>query len=181
MFTRAKKHFDGYRLAETTNFMLKHHIKYHRDDQLGTLRFMFKVKKHFLSAFRRQVAEAVPIKMNADCSSHFLMNDKLEYNRCLIPDILELETPEESQLVHRINEDTIRIRRLSLGLWERWKKMGGGLPSLKEPRRHPNLNIEEMLRINLEDIQKEDLDEICLLYTSPSPRDMRRSRMPSSA
>ena len=27
-------------------------------------------------------------------------------------------------------------------------------------------------------IQKEN---ICLLYTSPSPRDMRRSRMPSSA
>ena len=25
------------------------------------------------------------------------------------------------------------------------------------------------------------LYEICLLYTSPSPRDMRRSRMPSSA
>ena len=24
-------------------------------------------------------------------------------------------------------------------------------------------------------------EEICLLYTSPSPRDMRRSRMPSSA
>ena len=28
------------------------------------------------------------------------------------------------------------------------------------------------------DIEK---DIICLLYTSPSPRDMRRSRMPSSA
>ena len=26
-----------------------------------------------------------------------------------------------------------------------------------------------------------DLDMLCLLYTSPSPRDMRRSRMPSSA
>ena len=25
------------------------------------------------------------------------------------------------------------------------------------------------------------LAEFCLLYTSPSPRDMRRSRMPSSA
>ena len=24
-------------------------------------------------------------------------------------------------------------------------------------------------------------DDVCLLYTSPSPRDMRRSRMPSSA
>ena len=27
----------------------------------------------------------------------------------------------------------------------------------------------------------DNLDKICLLYTSPSPRDMRRSRMPSSA
>ena len=26
-----------------------------------------------------------------------------------------------------------------------------------------------------------DLDEICLLYTSPSPRDRQKSRMPSSA
>ena len=29
--------------------------------------------------------------------------------------------------------------------------------------------------------QKEHMDIACLLYTSPSPRDMRRSRMPSSA
>ena len=28
---------------------------------------------------------------------------------------------------------------------------------------------------------KDDTKSICLLYTSPSPRDMRRSRMPSSA
>ena len=27
----------------------------------------------------------------------------------------------------------------------------------------------------------EKLHNVCLLYTSPSPRDMRRSRMPSSA
>ena len=31
------------------------------------------------------------------------------------------------------------------------------------------------------DVNKLTLDELCLLYTSPSPRDMRRSRMPSSA
>ena len=30
-------------------------------------------------------------------------------------------------------------------------------------------------------IKKADKNKICLLYTSPSPRDMRRSRMPSSA
>ena len=28
---------------------------------------------------------------------------------------------------------------------------------------------------------EEELDKICLLYTSPSPRDRTRSRMPSSA
>ena len=31
------------------------------------------------------------------------------------------------------------------------------------------------------DFRVERLNEACLLYTSPSPRDMRRSRMPSSA
>ena len=30
-------------------------------------------------------------------------------------------------------------------------------------------------------IRNAGLDKACLLYTSPSPRDMRRSRMPSSA
>ena len=30
-------------------------------------------------------------------------------------------------------------------------------------------------------VQRPDLPEICLLYTSPSPRDRTRSRMPSSA
>ena len=29
--------------------------------------------------------------------------------------------------------------------------------------------------------EKDNNSDICLLYTSPSPRDMRRSRMPSSA
>ena len=29
--------------------------------------------------------------------------------------------------------------------------------------------------------KKEDLDRLCLLYTSPSPRDYAASRMPSSA
>ena len=31
------------------------------------------------------------------------------------------------------------------------------------------------------EILDEELIDTCLLYTSPSPRDMRRSRMPSSA
>ena len=36
-------------------------------------------------------------------------------------------------------------------------------------------------RAAVELVNNSDLYKICLLYTSPSPRDMRRSRMPSSA
>ena len=35
--------------------------------------------------------------------------------------------------------------------------------------------------VSAESAADTDLAYICLLYTSPSPRDMRRSRMPSSA
>ena len=35
--------------------------------------------------------------------------------------------------------------------------------------------------IDGEKLQRAALDEFCLLYTSPSPRDRTRSRMPSSA
>ena len=33
----------------------------------------------------------------------------------------------------------------------------------------------------IEDLDADSLDTVCLLYTSPSPRDKRQSRMPSSA
>ena len=36
-------------------------------------------------------------------------------------------------------------------------------------------------RLNADEVRKEANDWDCLLYTSPSPRDCDRSRMPSSA
>ena len=38
--------------------------------------------------------------------------------------------------------------------------------------KRPNIN---------EEVSSEDWDNFCLLYTSPSPRDPKTSRMPSSA
>ena len=35
--------------------------------------------------------------------------------------------------------------------------------------------------LNMESVSKSDAKETCLLYTSPSPRDVEESRMPSSA
>ena len=40
---------------------------------------------------------------------------------------------------------------------------------------------ESQLTDSMDAIIKVDKDSICLLYTSPSPRDRTRSRMPSSA
>ena len=43
-------------------------------------------------------------------------------------------------------------------------------------------NIDQFInQVIPEDIQIKDKSSDCLLYTSPSPRDKRQSRMPSSA
>ena len=46
-----------------------------------------------------------------------------------------------------------------------------------------NTYVKEMLSLRLKGAinAREQLTEICLLYTSPSPRDRQKSRMPSSA
>ena len=50
---------------------------------------------------------------------------------------------------------------------------------LKEGKSVKELNqkIQELLGLEMDF----EVHKVCLLYTSPSPRDMRRSRMPSSA
>ena len=67
-------------------------------------------------------------------------------------------------------------------------KLKGGS---KEPGRNivatiSKKQLEDIANQKMADLNAHDLDEAvkiiaCLLYTSPSPRDMRRSRMPSSA
>ena len=42
-------------------------------------------------------------------------------------------------------------------------------------------DIVAMIKAALPDAEVEMTDLACLLYTSPSPRDKRQSRMPSSA
>ena len=44
-----------------------------------------------------------------------------------------------------------------------------------------NTNSDQRITIALKILQNMKLNTYCLLYTSPSPRDKRQSRMPSSA
>ena len=52
-------------------------------------------------------------------------------------------------------------------------------------KRYPNgapagINLEDLAQLKTQNTFETHLD-ICLLYTSPSPRDRQKSRMPSSA
>ena len=58
------------------------------------------------------------------------------------------------------------------------------VPATRETLKQYSLRAlgKPVIEINVDDDQLEDrIDEACLLYTSPSPRDRTRSRMPSSA
>ncbi|GAB5801993.1 hypothetical protein JMUB7527_28590 [Staphylococcus aureus] len=74
---------------------------------------------------------------------------------------------------------------MSRGLGDVYKRQTKDIDKLELIRDYlrPALELYD-ISINLPDTfsPKEGKKiEICLLYTSPSPRDMRRSRMPSSA
>ena len=62
----------------------------------------------------------------------------------------------------------------------------GSEPSISEIKIRFEKEFQILIK-NLESISKQDLEnileqqKICLLYTSPSPRDLSTSRMPSSA
>ena len=54
------------------------------------------------------------------------------------------------------------------------------LLSLEEAAKRADLTLEE-LQQNIKEGRLATVANTCLLYTSPSPRDRTRSRMPSSA
>ena len=86
------------------------------------------------------------------------------------------------------------LKEVALELWNTTKKLRPGLP--KAPRAQLVLKalltigdmsdqLEAAMVLGVIEAQEPDDEpgqgEACLLYTSPSPRDTRRSRMPSSA
>ena len=76
---------------------------------------------------------------------------------------------------------TLLLDRATLSQKNNWADERGfvyvifPISSLSEALRCSTMSIKRALR------SLEDADLICLLYTSPSPRDRTRSRMPSSA
>ena len=62
------------------------------------------------------------------------------------------------------------------------RALQGGAPKYHEKNaRAGKLFVRDRLRLLLDDAEGFVEDGLCLLYTSPSPRDRQKSRMPSSA
>ena len=59
--------------------------------------------------------------------------------------------------------------------------LGRGYASLLGNDKEQEAEVKQETVISKEVVQVPDLNKVCLLYTSPSPRDQRGSRMPSSA
>ena len=66
--------------------------------------------------------------------------------------------------------------------WTIWKMWGASIAKNRRRARR-NLNPSELSSGQRDREIEENIDEVerCLLYTSPSPRDRQKSRMPSSA
>ena len=60
-------------------------------------------------------------------------------------------------------------------------RAGGGKARVKAQHDRGKLTARERLDLLLDPDSFEEWDMFCLLYTSPSPRDRQKSRMPSSA
>ena len=80
------------------------------------------------------------------------------------PNIRAVEVAEIERFIAKMEEKPFRVKQIVEWLWQK----------------HAH-SFDEMTNLSL-DLRKKLVEHFtCLLYTSPSPRDRTRSRMPSSA
>ena len=88
----------------------------------------------------------------------------------------------ESECLEMDGEDLLKLYpafRPVHELLQDAKVMDGFIPSMFEEAKRQQQQQQQQQQQNKQEEEEEEED--CLLYTSPSPRDKRQSRMPSSA
>ena len=89
------------------------------------------------------------------------------FSKLLLPTLKD--APQEAEVIsHKLMLRAGMVRKVASGIYT-WLPLG-----LKVLRKIENIVREEMDNSGAQEV-------FCLLYTSPSPRDRTRSRMPSSA
>ena len=122
----------------------------------------------------------IPKRWKLRLSRHFwresYFNDllkRLETNSDVDPTIVEIDKKRYLKMTEE-NKSSINAGRSIDEILKRFDK------KIKDPRRpSKGRNVSKIIREFLK--IKCQIDKACLLYTSPSPRDLSTSRMPSSA
>ena len=95
---------------------------------------------------------------------------------------LELGTAESERTLSHLTGQLEQYRQNKLELLKPKKAEKKTMSEAERKEAIKYLKNKKLLRNTLEDIAKSGIvGETCLLYTSPSPRDLSTSRMPSSA
>ena len=103
---------DSYRLLEKDSFILQHHVQKHGDRKLGDMKIRFETHKKHQTSFRRQIGEAVAIKLSRNYPKIININNKFEYTCCILPDIGALEPePLEKERADEENKTIERQRK----------------------------------------------------------------------
>ena len=133
---------------------------------LGAIQFRFSAIQYFTSAFRRQIGEAVEIKESVRSSKSTNLNSKLEYNRCMIPDITSTEQTHkedeaEVKLVKRISE----LKSKATLMHGRWKTEMAkrGRPVGRVKQRTPNVTPSQLECL---DPKRMTFEELNWVFTS---------------
>ena len=92
---------------------------------------------------------------------------------------IETKQSDAEQLVRSKLDELIQFRSQTDDIKEFWgKQFDLGLAWVQYPEGAGGLGINPKYQLLVTEILRE---QGCLLYTSPSPRDRQKSRMPSSA
>ena len=116
----------------------------------------------------RLMSESAPLVPSGNFELAVLKDTEVELVSRPIPRVVRNLLIELAENPFGGDPDGIQLENGEIGKFEAGVVVLDGLPPL-------DFNAPIILEGD------EDLDHICLLYTSPSPRDLSTSRMPSSA
>ena len=85
----------------------------HPDVHLGALEIGFQPMMYHQTAFRRQIYEAVAIKMSMRDTGKLNLNNKQEYNRCILPELEDKDPSQEETMMEQEKvERLLRLKRI---------------------------------------------------------------------
>ena len=101
----------------------------------------------------------------------------------LVVEHFQLELPEADLSQWQRVVEGIRhpSKEVTIGMVGKYTELTESYKSLNEALTHAGIQTDSRVRIRYLDAEKIERGDLCLLYTSPSPRDATLSRMPSSA